>query len=407
MHKLGGVAAVGGDSGSPQVPVLTRRLVPDLPWLSRMLAAPLQVDRSGRRAAGVGLDDYLAPVNRLLSWPVLAPFRPLAGRLGQRGGAGQVLGAGAGRGRHRGAHGRRRRPAPGVLAGSAARQVTGSSRSATRSGPAPRCCGCRRSPAGRGLRPLRSTVRTLAVAWVVPWHSTPPELEAGGAPRGPGAAGELREDLLSPAGRPSPAAGGRFRQLALQRLNGASDEELRALFGSDRELLELVAVLSARIPRGDSLRAVNWTASSVSSTSATRRAGAKRRAPWNRRARRSLPPRRVTSSRKAGAAADGGADLAAAMRFPAVVGAKVLHEQVDGAGNFLAGGRALGTGEFHEQVVRGLAQPPGQMLILVAHRGAQVPAVGQAAGALHWPAWVTGRCWRRTRMYSPPLTGGW
>ena len=83
MHKLGGVAAVGGDSGSPQVPVLTRRLVRDRPAVSRMLAAPLQgADRPGRRAAGVGLDDYLAPVNSLLAWPVLPPSRLLAAGLG-------------------------------------------------------------------------------------------------------------------------------------------------------------------------------------------------------------------------------------------------------------------------------------------------------------------------------------
>ena len=40
------------------------------------------MDRPERRAAGVGLDDYLAPVNSLLSWPALPPSRVLADRLG-------------------------------------------------------------------------------------------------------------------------------------------------------------------------------------------------------------------------------------------------------------------------------------------------------------------------------------
>lgn len=74
MHKLGGVVPLGGGSGSPRVPVLTRRLDRDGRPVSRALTIPLQaVDRRGRRAADVGLDDYLAPVNSLLSWPVRTP----------------------------------------------------------------------------------------------------------------------------------------------------------------------------------------------------------------------------------------------------------------------------------------------------------------------------------------------
>jgi hypothetical protein len=83
MHKLGGVVPLGGDSGSPRVPVLTRRLDRAGRPVSRALTVPLQaVDRPGRRAAEVGLDDYLAPVNNLLSWPVRTPTQPLAAGLG-------------------------------------------------------------------------------------------------------------------------------------------------------------------------------------------------------------------------------------------------------------------------------------------------------------------------------------
>ena len=374
MHKLAGVAAVGGDSGSPQVPVLTRRLVPDLPWLSRMLAAPLQVDRSGRRAAGVGLDDYLAPVNRLLSWPVLAPFRPLAGRLGSaaerarfwelvRGEGGILVRTGADADRRLLYLRAVRRGGDRVFAFSDPGQSTSQVRRLSQ------ITGWARSEAAQVHDAYLPADRSAGI--------TPPALEVA-ARRAAQAAGELREDLLSLLGGP-PAAGGRFRALALQRLNGASDEELRELFGSDGALLEMVEVLSARIPRGDSLRGELDNVIGRLFLGSWRVPAAGTVEPAGPEVIATPSGYFVTESP---AAADGGADLAAAMRFPAVVGAKVLHVQVDGTGNFLAGGRALGTGEFHEQVVRGLAQPPGQMLILVAHRGAQVPAVGQAAGAL-------------------------
>ncbi len=81
-------------------------------------------------------------------------------------------------------------------------------------------------------------------------------------------------------------------------------------------------------------------------------------------------------------AADDGADLVAAHWFPAVGGAMVLHVHMEQAGRFMVDGRALTAGEFHEQVVRHLDQPPGQILIVVACWGALVPPDGPAPVAL-------------------------
>ena len=96
--------------------------------------------------------------------------------------------------------------------------------------------------------------------------STPPELwlSAQGAaqavaaylagdPQAELAAGGLRAVLLSLLGGP-PVAGNRFLPTVLRRLRAANDQELRELFGDNTELLELLGVLSARIPQGDSLR---------------------------------------------------------------------------------------------------------------------------------------------------------
>ncbi len=250
MHKLGGVAALGGDDGSPQVPVLTRRPVRDLPWLSRMLAAPLQeLDRSGRRAAGVGLDDYLGPVNRLLTWPVLPPYRPLAAGLGSDADRARFWELVRGEG---GILVRTRREADWRLlylravrhGGERAFAFSDSERPNSEVLLLSQITGWTRSEAAQVHDAYLPADRSAGL--------TPLELEAA-AHRAAQAAGARREALLSLLGAP-PVAGGRFRRLALQRLIQASDEELRELFGSDGELLEMAAVLSARIPKGDSLR---------------------------------------------------------------------------------------------------------------------------------------------------------
>ena len=261
MHKLGGVAAAGGDSGSPQVPVLTKRLFLDMPRLSLLLAAPLQVaDRPGRRAAGVGLDDYLAPVNSLLAWPVLPPFRLLAAGLGSDPDRARFWELVRGEG--------------GIL---------------VRTGPDP---GLRllylRAVRHGGDRvfafrdPERSRSQVVGLSQITDWarpqaarvHDAylPGNPAAGSTPAGlwesaHGAAHSVeaylagdpavdlgvwgqRAALRSLLGGP-PAPGGGFRRLALRLLRAVRDQVLPELFDDGGEL---VAVLLARIPEGDWLR---------------------------------------------------------------------------------------------------------------------------------------------------------
>ena len=270
MHKLGGVAAVAGESGSPQVPVLTRTGA-----ASVVLRA---ADRGARRAAGVDLDDYLAPVNEHLSWPVAAPSRVLAGWLGSDQARvrfwklvraeGVILArAGPGGGRLvvvravRGDSGRAVAFADPGLPGEQVvplAQISGWARSRAvlvhqaylPAGPA--AAEPAAEPAAGNL-----AARDLAAGG-------PPELLARAWRAAERVvlylAGDLGQDLDGAAQQHAavlallegpPVAGGGFRRRALMLLEAADNRMLGRLFGDGGLLL---GVLSARIPAGDSLR---------------------------------------------------------------------------------------------------------------------------------------------------------
>ena len=250
MEKLGGVVVVGADSGSPQVPVLTR------PGVHAALVR--RGDRSARRGLVVGLDDVLAPVNALLSWPVLAPSSMLSRGLGDDQDRARFWDAVRNEG--------------GILA---------------RIGPDDdwRIVVVRAARRGDDqvlvfTEPGRSGERVVALAGITAWArsqavlvhdaylpasagaATAPDVLAAASQAAVRAnlylAGDMDGDLDAWAQREvvlalldgPPMDGRLFRPWALMLLEAADDEVLDELFGDGGELLRM---LSARIPAGDSL----------------------------------------------------------------------------------------------------------------------------------------------------------
>jgi hypothetical protein len=212
------------------------------------------------RAIGIDLDDDLAPVNVQLDWPVLPPTRLLAEGLVSeddqarfwdlvRGEGGVLVRTGADQDRR-------------VLYLRAARR--GVDRVFAFGNPD-------RSTYGEvTLRAITDWARSQAAvvhgAYLPsgsPEAGTPIEVAAAargaaerammylaGDPEADLRAGQQRQVLLSLLGGP-PLAGEDFRRTALTLLRAADDRELGELF---RDGGELLALLSARIPEGDSLR---------------------------------------------------------------------------------------------------------------------------------------------------------